>query len=186
MDPTGYIPVEGGRVWYKIVGAGKPGVPLLTLHGGPGYPHDYLEPLEQLADARPVIFYDQLGCGKSDHPPDRALWRIERFVRELAQVRQALDFEQLHLFAHSLGTMLAVDHLLTGASVTSLILASPALSIPRWMADADRLRQTLPADVQEILTRHEAAGTPNTREYRDPTPSYYRPPLSPPTPCPTP
>jgi proline iminopeptidase len=174
MDPIGYIPVEGGNVWYKIVGADKPGTPLLTLHGGPGYPHDYLEPLEQLADARPVIFYDQLGCGKSDHPPDRALWRIERFVRELTQVRQALGFASTHLFAHSWGTMLAVDYLLTGASVTSLILASPALSIPRWMADADRLRQTLPADVQETLARHEAAGTTSTRQYRDATLHYYR------------
>src|SRR2546421_539893 len=77
MDSTGYISVEGGNVWYSIVGAGKAGIPLLTLHGGPGYPHDYLKPLEQLSDERPVILYDQLGCGKSDRPPNRALWRVE-------------------------------------------------------------------------------------------------------------
>jgi proline iminopeptidase len=127
VDPLGYIPVEGGRVWYKIVGAGTPGIPLLTLHGGPGYPHDYLEPLEQLAGERPVIFYDQLGCGRSDRPNDRALWRVDRFVRELAQVRQALGLERIHLFGHSWGAMLAVDYLLSGASAASLILASPAL-----------------------------------------------------------
>ena len=44
----GMIDVTGGRVWYRIVGADKPGIPLLTLHGGPGAPHDYLEPLEAL------------------------------------------------------------------------------------------------------------------------------------------
>src|ERR1700738_2971850 len=109
MDSQGYIPVEGGRVWYKIVGAGNPGIPLLTLHGGPGYPHDYLEPLQQLADERPVIFYDQLGCGQSDRPDDRALWRIDRFVRELEQVRRSLALERMHLFGHSWGSMLAVD-----------------------------------------------------------------------------
>jgi proline iminopeptidase len=70
--------------------------------------------------------------------------------------------------------MLGVDYLLTGASVSSLILASPALSIPRWMADAARLRQTLPTDVQNILARHEAAGTTYTRQYRDATMDYYR------------
>lgn len=32
-----YLPVTGGRVWYRIVGAG-PGIPLLTQHGGPGAP----------------------------------------------------------------------------------------------------------------------------------------------------
>jgi proline iminopeptidase len=173
VDPLGYIPVEGGRVWYKIVGAGTPGIPLHTLHGGPGYPHDYLEPLEQLAAERPVIFYDQLGCGRSDRPNDPALWRIDRFVRELAQVRQALGLERIHLFGHSWGAMLAVDYLLSGASAVSLILASPALSIPRWMADAARLRKTLPADVQATLARHEAAGTTDTLRYRDATMQYY-------------
>lgn len=174
MGSAGYISVEGGRVWYKIVGAGKPGVPLLTLHGGPGYPHDYLEPLEQLADQRPVIFYDQLGCGQSDQPDDRTLWRVDRFVRELAQVRQPLGLERMHLFGHSWGAMLAVDYLLAGGSVNSLILASPPLSIPRWMADAAQLRKTLPADVQETLQHHEAAGTTNTLRYRAATIEYYR------------
>ena len=32
----GFIPVPGGKVWYRVVGADKPGTPLLTLHGGPG------------------------------------------------------------------------------------------------------------------------------------------------------
>jgi proline iminopeptidase len=69
--------------------------------------------------------------------------------------------------------MLAVDYLLSGASAASLILASPALSIPRWMADAAQLRKTLPADVQETLARHEAAGTTATLRYRDATMQYY-------------
>ena len=85
-----------------------------------------------------------------------------RFVRELAQVRQGLGLERIHLFGHSWGAMLAVDYLLSGAWAASLILASPALSIPRWMADAAQLRKTLPADVQETLGRHEAAGTTDT------------------------
>jgi hypothetical protein len=63
-DPAtaeGYVEVPGGRVWYQILGADRPGVPLLCLHGGPGMPHDYLEPLADLTAGRPVIFYDQLG-----------------------------------------------------------------------------------------------------------------------------
>lgn len=74
----GKIDVDGHQVWYHRIGDG--GIPLLTLHGGPSAAHDYLESLEGLATARVVIFYDQLGCGRSDQPDDRSLWRIERFV----------------------------------------------------------------------------------------------------------
>ncbi|MEO7651905.1 MAG: alpha/beta fold hydrolase, partial [Bryobacteraceae bacterium] len=145
MDgPEGMLPVEGGKIWYQIASAGA-GIPLLTLHGGPGYPHDYLEMLAALGDQRPVIFYDQLGCGKSDRPADPSLWCAQRFVRELAQLREALGLERFHLLGHSWGSMLAVDYLLAGGTgVERLILASPALSIPRWMEDADRLRRLLP------------------------------------------
>src|SRR2546425_3874548 len=75
----GYVQVTGGRVWYRIVGHG-PKVPLLVLHGGPGAPSYYLEPLERLGDDRPVVFYDQLGCGRSDIPSDTSLWNVGRFV----------------------------------------------------------------------------------------------------------
>ncbi|MCK4564882.1 MAG: alpha/beta fold hydrolase [Verrucomicrobia bacterium] len=77
------------RIWYRRIGSGD-AIPLLTLHGGPGSGHDYLEPLEKLAVDRPVILYDQLGCGKSDQPDDRSLWRMERFLTELDEVREAL------------------------------------------------------------------------------------------------
>ena len=32
----GTIAVPGGNVWFKRVGGG-PGLPLLAIHGGPGY-----------------------------------------------------------------------------------------------------------------------------------------------------
>ncbi len=144
------LPVEGGNIWYQIVGTGK-GLPLLTLHGGPGFPHDYLETLAALGDERPVIFYDQLGCGKSDRPSDLSLWRTGRFVRELMQLREALGLERFHLLGHSWGTMLAVEYLLAGGTgVERLILASPALSMPRWIEDARRLRNAPPAGLPAV------------------------------------
>ena len=59
----GFVQVDGYQVWYRRSGEG--GIPLLILHGGPGAGHDYLESLEALAADREVIFYDQLGCGRS-------------------------------------------------------------------------------------------------------------------------
>lgn len=88
----GHIDVPGGKVWYRIVGSGT-ATPLLLLHGGPGAPSFYLNPLARLADERPVIFYDQLGCGRSAGPPDSTLWRTERFVEELAAIRKAVRLD---------------------------------------------------------------------------------------------
>lgn len=169
----GYVDVPGGRVWYRVVGTG-PGIPLLTLHGGPGATHHYLKSLAVLGDERPVIFYDQLGSGRSDRPTDTTLWRVERFVEELAAVRRALDLREIHLLGHSWGTMLAVDYLLTSpAGVRSVVLASPALSIPRWLADADSLVRTLPDSLQAVIAAHERAGTTDDPAYQAAVMTFY-------------
>ena len=175
LDPgEGYIDVEGGRVWYRVVGSGNE-TPLLLLHGGPGAPSYYLNPLEKVAEDRPVIFYDQLGAGRSDRPTDPALWRVDRFVNELAQVREALDLHEVHILGHSWGTMLAVDYMLTNPEgVQSLILASPALSVQRWSDDAKRLIAGLPDTLQTVIERHENAGTTDDPEYQDAVMEYYK------------
>ncbi len=108
----GFIEVPGGRVWYRAVGDQTDATPLLCLHGGPGFTHYYLEPLETLAEHRRVIFYDQLGCGRSDRPDDVTLWTVDRFVEELAQVHTTLQLERLHLFGSSWGGMLAMQYVL--------------------------------------------------------------------------
>ncbi|WP_299656882.1 alpha/beta fold hydrolase [uncultured Jannaschia sp.] len=101
-DREGFADVSGGRVWWRISGSGSR-TPLLLLHGGPGAGHDYLEPLASLAVDRPIIFYDQLGCGRSDKPDDPSLWRMERFVAEIDALRRALNLERVGLYGHSWG-----------------------------------------------------------------------------------
>jgi len=171
----GYISVTGGHVWYKVVNPSKNAIPLLTLHGGPGFPHDYLEPLEDLANERPIIFYDQLGCGKSQRPDERNLWQSKRFVEELGQLRETLQLELIHLFGHSWGSMLAIDYTLTKpGGIASLILASPALSIPQWLKDTNGYRSRLPLEVQHVLDEHEANATTDSEEYQAATMEFYK------------
>ena len=106
----GKISVEHGyQIWFRRVG--NEGIPLLTLHGGPGAGHDYLEPLEGLGTDRSVVFYDQLGCGKSDLPDDRELWQIDRFVAEVDTVRHALVLETVHLLLQRAYRSLLLKHL---------------------------------------------------------------------------
>jgi proline iminopeptidase len=170
----GFIAVPGGRVWYQSIGNAR-NTPLVVLHGGPGYPHDYLEPLAELADRYRVIFYDQLGCGKSERPSDPGLWRIERFVDELSSVCKELKLRKFHLLGHSWGTIVAVEYaLLHPDKLLSLVLASPCLSIPRWVADAAALRKLLPDEVRRVLDEHEQNQNYYAPAYFKATAEYYR------------
>lgn len=169
-----YVEVEGGRVFVRSFGGGSK-TPILALHGGPGFSHTLLLPIQELAHGRRVIFYDQLGSGKSDRPDDLSLWNAARFVRELAQVRRALGLDRVILLGVSWGAMLAVDYMLTDPDgVEALILSSPCLSARMWTEDADRLRLQLPSAVQAILLRHEAAGTTATKEYQEAVMEYVK------------
>lgn len=165
----GTIPFRGYETWYRIVGAGEePGkLPLLCLHGGPGVPHEYLESLEAMAaTGRRVIFYDQLGCGNSTHVDNPALWTVELFVEEVDVVRRALGLERLHILGQSWGGMLTMQYMLTQPQgVASITIASSPSSMSMWLAEANRLRGELPADVQATLIAHEAAGTTDSAEY---------------------
>jgi len=174
----GAVPFRGYRTWYQVVGelpatSGK--LPLLVLHGGPGFPHDYLEDLSRLVDdGRTVVFYDQIGCGKSDHPDDSALWVIDTFVEEVAAVRDALGLDQVHLLGHSWGGWLALEYALGRPSgLASLVLASTCASLPALAAETRRLKESLPADVQQIIDRHEAEGTTDDPAYEEATMAYY-------------
>lgn len=174
LEPSeGYIQVKGGKVWYRIVGSGR-GTPLLVVHGGPGVPSYYLKPLAALGDDHPVIFYDQLGTGHSDTTSDTTLWTEDRFLDELAQVRQALGLKEVDLYGHSWGSILVANYLLSHPTgVKSCILAGPALSIARWTQDANTLLKTLPDSTQNVIRQNEKAGTTDSPEYQNAMMQYY-------------
>ena len=169
----GKIKVDGFDVWYRRIGSG--GTPLLTLHGGPGAGHDYLEPLEGLANEREVIFFDQLGCGRSDQPKDTSLWNIERFVTEVDQVRDALGLEKIYLFGQSWGGWLAIEYMLQDPEgVRGLVLASTSVSIPQFTRECRRLIGEMPQDVQATLKRCAEAGDYESEEYEAAVEVFYK------------
>ncbi len=173
----GFVAFRGYRVWYRTVGSDASGkTPLLCLHGGPGATHDYLEPLEGMAaTGRRVTFYDQLGCGNSDHPADASLRQVPLFVEELAAVRQALNLQRIHILGQSWGGMLAMEYGLTQpAGLASLIVADAPASMRQWVAEANRLRAELPQEVQQTLLRHEADGTTDEADYEEAMLVFYR------------
>ena len=170
----GYVEVTGGKVWYQNIGTGN-GTPLLILHGGPGSTGFGFEALAPLGDERPVIIYDQLGCGYSDKPEDASLWQLDRFIEELAQLRAALGLAEVHLLGHSWGTMLAASYLLTRPEgVKSVIFSSPCLSALRWADDQAEHLKAFPHEMQETVARCEAEGTTDSEDYQEAMRQYYK------------
>ncbi len=174
----GYLPFEGYRTWYRIVGEGEePGkVPLLCLHGGPGATWHHMEPYQQLAEGRRVICYDQLGCGNSaiSEPHDASMWTTDLYLREVAAVRQALGLSECHVLGHSWGGMLAMAYAITRpAGLVSLIVESSPASVPFWLKELSRLREALPPEVEATLRRHEDAGTTDSDEYQSTMMEFY-------------
>ena len=167
----GFADFRGHRTWYRITGsldAAKR--PVVILHGGPGGGHDYTEAFKGLAQrGRAVIHYDQLGCGRSTHLPDKGVdfWTVQLFLDELANLLQVLGIAgAYHVVGQAGGGMLGAEHGVTRpAGLRSLVIADSPASMKLWVEEADRLRALLPPEVQATLLRHEAAGTTSSPEY---------------------
>lgn len=161
-----HLNTRDGRVYYRVWGDG-PLTPLVLLHGGPGFPSDYLTGFERLAHNRKVVLYDQLGCGRSDRREDRPdLWTVGRFVEELEELRKHWGFERMALYGNSWGAMLAADYQLAYPHrVSGLIFASPCLSARLWLQDADLCREEMGPEWNEAVRRLEREGKTLTPEY---------------------
>jgi len=158
------FPVDGdtAETWYRIDGDLRPDdpdapAPLVVLHGGPGATHDYLLTLTDLTDGRAVVFYDQIGNGRSTHYPERGadFWTVELFVRELHNLVGALGIAgRHHVLGSSWGGFLAQEYALTHPpGLRSLVLADTAASFPDFVAEANHLRGELPPEVEATLRR---------------------------------
>ena len=88
---------------------------MIALHGGPGAGHEYLSPLTDLVEKYevPVIFYDQIGCGRSTHLREKlrddSFWTFDLFIAELDNLVDHLKLRQTGFFllGQSWGGMLA-------------------------------------------------------------------------------
>ena len=170
---------DGNETRYRIVGDLASGpTPVVICHGGPGAALDYTEPIANLSRfGRGCVLYDQLGCGKSTHLPDAPadFWTVQLFKDELVDLTRELGIaERYAVVGQSWGGMLAMEHALDHPDgLRAIVVADSPASIPLWVEEANRMRADLPHDVQETLTRHEADGTTETKEYADAVRVYY-------------
>jgi proline-specific peptidase len=130
--------IEALKQWYTVFGTlpSPRGIrPVVCLHGGPGVPHDCIRAIKNLYNTHniPVIMYDQIGCGRSTHLPekkgDQNFWVPELFLAELDNLLSHLRIRNDYdLLGQSWGGNLAAEHaVLQPEGLKRLILAdSPA------------------------------------------------------------
>ncbi|CAG1000340.1 MAG: alpha/beta fold hydrolase [Bacteroidetes bacterium] len=121
---TEEVIVEANNIQFFVKKVGS-GTPILVIHGGPGYSHNYFLPhLETLAQEFQFIFYDQRGCGKSSFPTDSA-FKMDDYVADLSALVSALKLDTVNILAHSWGGLIALNYASTHSDkINKLVLSN--------------------------------------------------------------
>lgn len=165
-DEVVRVPVHGHEVVAYSFGTGDE--VLYCLNGGPGLPCDYVRDSHSVfADhGYRVVIHDQLGTGASDHPSDKSLWTLTRYVEEVEIVRTALGLGRVHLLGQSWGTWLGFEYALTYPDAfKTFICANGTAEIRLHLQDLERLRAALGPETVAMMDRHEAEGSTDHPAY---------------------
>ncbi|KAI1651134.1 proline-specific peptidase [Daldinia loculata] len=170
--------------WYKVVGdLDKSSTPaLIVLHGGPGAGHEYLAPFTDLYKQYgiPIVFYDQIGCGRSTHFQEKirddSFWTVDLFIAELDNLVDHLALRERGFFVagQSWGGMLAGSYASRRPhGLKKLIVAGAPASFPLFVEYGKKLRAALPTDIREILEAGDRDGSYETSEYERASAFFY-------------
>lgn len=157
--------------YVRIVGSQYKKTPILFLHGGPGSTHNSFEVLDEFSDydSRPIIMYDQYGCGLSSLglENDPSLYNKETWVDELIQVREQLKLDKVHIMGHSWGGMLAIIYMCdyNPKGVLSLTLSSTLASASLWDKETHRLLKYLNPEDQAAIKEAERTNDYSSKDF---------------------
>lgn len=167
------------KVWTKRFG-NNPKIKILLLHGGPAMTHEYMECFETFFQREGFEFYeyDQLGSYYSDQPTDSTLWRTERFVEEVEQVRKAIgaDASNFYVLGNSWGGILAMEYALKyQKNIKGLLISNMVASAPEYGKYAQEVlaKQMKPDVLAEIRTIEAKKDFNNPRYMELLIPNFY-------------
>jgi len=99
----------GGLPFYVRTYGDGPNV-VVVINGGPGQSHHYCQSADVLATTEvKVVTFDQRGTGLTPHPQN-ANYAIDRYAKDVEELRVALGAEQIHLIGHSFGGAYAMAY----------------------------------------------------------------------------
>ena len=171
------------RIHNRMNLSSQKAAPILVLHGGPGVPSDYLLPLRNVVPYRSMVFYDQLGCGRSPGPDNKEAYSIESSLDDLELVIKKSGLTRFHLYGQSFGGILAFEYMKRMAErndddgiapkCLSAILSSTPCDVNRVESAAgDLITALLEEDPNEstVMERFQATHTCRTNDGKKPQP----------------
>lgn len=168
------------NVWTKRFGT-NPKIKILLLHGGPAMTHEYMECFETFFQREGFEFYeyDQLGSYYSDQPTDSTLWKTERFVEEVEQVRKAIgaDSSNFYIIGNSWGGILGMEYALKyQKNMKGLLVSNMVASAPEYGKYAEEVlaKQMDPKVLAEVRAIEAKKDFNNPRYMELLIPNFYK------------
>ncbi len=154
----GIVETKAGPAFVRVRGTGPR---LLVFHGGPGFDQEPLiSGLADLARYRTLIFFDQLGCGRtpaSTHPVT-----AEATFAHAAALIDEMGADPIGLFAHSWGVVAAAGaaSLRPEFVFTESLLVSPvALNSGGYDEARAGIGNRVPTEIMQRMLAMLAAGS---------------------------
>lgn len=167
---SGYAPVDGGALYYEIMGRGEP---LVLIHGGVVDRRMWEGQVEAFAEKHRIVLYDVRGHGLST-----GTLLPYSDCEDLRQLLKHLHIKSAHVMGLSLGGRIAIDFAITHADmVRCLIPVAPGLSGYNFVAPdlEENIRQLTEAlqsgdheRARELMQRAWTDGPRRTPDKVDP------------------
>jgi proline iminopeptidase len=135
----GFVGDGADRLYVRVIGRG---LPIVVLHGGPDFDHEYLLPeMDRLAESFRLVYYDQRGRGRSFGGHDASDVTMASEVDDLDRVREWFGLGSVGVLGHSWGALLALEYAIRHPErVSHLVVMNAA---PASRADALTFRHEL-------------------------------------------
>jgi proline iminopeptidase len=103
-----FLQTGQGPLYHRDLGEGSP---IIVLHGGPDFDHNYFLPeLDRLAGSFRLLYYDQRGRGRSAEGVRPEDISIRSEMEDLEEVRRHFQLASGAVLGHSWGGVLAMEY----------------------------------------------------------------------------
>lgn len=168
------IQFEGDVIWSGAIGDPN-NEAIIFVHGGPGAPSFYLNPLKKLSEKYYLVFFDQIGGGRSSTRIDPKKLNIDYFVNQIEAVRTHYKLDKFNIYGQSFGAAFSIEYYKKFPNrISSMILSSPYIDTDLWVADCSYLISQMPLKHRNAIRQADSTKDYTNQEYIEAVNHFYQ------------